>query len=788
MVNDKNSLYTDTRHQKDKKEIAKRSDAYTFQGRNPVIGNLLNDTAATAVSPATQNLTKVQVGDPVNDSFGTIGAVTQNIDLDVYGSNYAIFIINGDVTFGFDKIPDGRHIQFTLDLLIVSTNPTIILDPRLVNPPTIPTLAINDRLILHFEGVRNGSLASTRFVYIGGTIGGGGGAGLAEPVRQTLNTPTLQTAPTVTNLDIDSFTEFDLGTLDRNIKLALTGTLPINKTQALGIKIKQDAATLFTVDWSSIPVSTIPNNPPLGETQLVVMRSDDQGVTWISDTTKGGTAGVNLADWANFPAIANIDANNKDILKVKNIDFDDPLSQIIGLKLLDFVQTDQKIDSISTGIEYSVGNLQSHLFKSQTNNIAKFEEAAANIFKLDMLDHAIKDAKDISFDVNATFAGSGAIPTIGYHGGAVNDLAYNVPDLAKHVWTSNNSELMGLTASQLTFKDGLKIQANPNTTTPGISVGSFGGDPSSTTNGDIWYNSSTNKYRAKEDGVNVDVIGGGGGDSQTPWLTDIVAAGFDLNDLSNIEFRNTTGAPVGTIRAIYADSGGINSNVPTAQDHKLRINGAIEYTFSNTALDVKTNNVINISNLNFDNANQSIISLSTGIRHDVPTGDVHAFRINTSEIMAIKSTSVLFSQEIDVNGKQVIFDVDGDTIIESLTDDDLKFITGGTLGLSIINSQITPARNIIPATTSINLGDSPIPVGSGGNAFNNGYFDNTLFIRNLKSEEGVGNDINIFEDLDMQSGKTIDFSTSASNPSGGGNGGITIKVNGVTKVLRFYDP
>jgi len=55
----------------------------------------------------------------------------------------------------------------------------------------------------------------------------------------------------------------------------------------------------------------------------------------------------------------------------------------------------------------------------------------------------------------------------------------------------------------------------------------------------------------------------GGVSALTPWTEDIDADGFDLQDLSNIEFRDTTGAPATTVRAIYATSASMFLNVPT---------------------------------------------------------------------------------------------------------------------------------------------------------------------------------------------------------------------------------
>ena len=76
-------------------------------------------------------------------------------------------------------------------------------------------------------------------------------------------------------------------------------------------------------------------------------------------------------------------------------------------------------------------------------------------------------------------------------------------------------DIQGCTVSQgPVYDDGIKQTFNPNGTNPGINVGSQAGDPSSLANGDMWYNSSTDKLRARENGASVDVIGGSG--SGTP--------------------------------------------------------------------------------------------------------------------------------------------------------------------------------------------------------------------------------------------------------------------------------
>ena len=56
-----------------------------------------------------------------------------------------------------------------------------------------------------------------------------------------------------------------------------------------------------------------------------------------------------------------------------------------------------------------------------------------------------------------------------------------------------------------------KVKTSTTTGESAIGISGFTSDPSSLTNGDIWYNSTTNKFRARENGASVDMIGGGGG-------------------------------------------------------------------------------------------------------------------------------------------------------------------------------------------------------------------------------------------------------------------------------------
>ena len=103
-------------------------------------------------------------------------------------------------------------------------------------------------------------------------------------------------------------------------------------------------------------------------------------------------------------------------------------------------------------------------------------------------------------------------------------------------------------------------------------------------------------YNATDDEFELVAQSGGGG-SQTPWASDIDADGFDLNDLSNIEFRATAGAPAGTVLSIHADAGGINYNVATGDVHDFWVNGAAQAHIDVNGIDIAVSNGLSIGGI-----------------------------------------------------------------------------------------------------------------------------------------------------------------------------------------------
>jgi len=173
MVNDKNRLYSNFDVIKDMKEISKRRTSQPFSRFSVASSTAINVAGSTQQPQAEQINFKPYIGNPADTSYGTIGATTQPIFFDQYGSNYNSMTINGDVTFEFTKLQQGWTIIFTIDFIIdTGTPPTLIWPSTILNLPTLPTLSDTTRVVMTFVGVSDEN--EERYTYIGGTIASGG--------------------------------------------------------------------------------------------------------------------------------------------------------------------------------------------------------------------------------------------------------------------------------------------------------------------------------------------------------------------------------------------------------------------------------------------------------------------------------------------------------------------------------------------------------------------------------------------------------------------------------------
>lgn len=109
------------------------------------------------------------------------------------------------------------------------------------------------------------------------------------------------------------------------------------------------------------------------------------------------------------------------------------------------------------------------------------------------------------------------------------------------------------------FPDGVRQTFNPDGTNAGLNVGSQAGDPSSPSNGDLWYDSSANELTARINGANVALGAGGGGGAPTSatYITQTADGTLSneqaLGALATGVLKNTTTTGVLSIAAAGTD-------------------------------------------------------------------------------------------------------------------------------------------------------------------------------------------------------------------------------------------
>lgn len=455
MVNDKNHLYTKEDFQKDQKIIAKARTQQPFARFSATLPTALLLAGESATNPPTQIVTKTQIGDPVNDSFGTVGFLTQNIELDVYGSNYSILTINGDVDFFFTKIPQGRHIQFTIDFIVdTATPPTVNLDPNVINAPALPTLTNGLRVVMHFEGVVDD--VGERFIYLGGTLSTGGGG------SQT---------PWASDIDAASH---DLFSLDR-LSFAIDA----------GVPRSNDDPSIFLAST--------------GDMVFNVATTDE--FNWrVSNST--------------IAQLTQVGGNSDPVLQIRALDDATPLlrvtridsTPVVGAEIgrLEYygVQTDGSTQEEFGRIYVDGEDLTNASIDGSMHFAPTLASSAVVFLSLNSSnDNKVRLYRNLIFNSLVDMELNG------------NDIYFDSGSNSRIFGTSTsisiepNSSLAGVwTSSALTMQSGVSlanarsVQIEPSTSTFLI-------------DGAIWYDSTANKFKARENGATVDLIGGGSSNS-----------------------------------------------------------------------------------------------------------------------------------------------------------------------------------------------------------------------------------------------------------------------------------
>lgn len=494
-----------------------------------------------------------------------------------------------------------------------------------------------------------------------------GGGTLTEPLLQTVTAVTPQTEPTTTDIDCSIGNVYTI-TVDKDITMDLTNETA-SKYQLVHIIFIQDGTGGHTVSWPST-VKRSPLNsstPTVSETASdqtdVILYTTDQGTNWYwVVSSKGGALG-------QTPWTSDIDADGFDLKDISNIEFrvstGTPAGTVPSIYLDasgDMVQNvdagDQFFRTINGEVIEQVQDAE-HEIRTENQN--------GPVIKLNNNDQTPTD-NDVVGTINFT-GNDDLLANVTY--AAIRTNMDDVTSTSKQadfdIRVMHDNALAAIvdyTGSDATFRFSANVDVVRPNRDDGIAFGSAGQSwadayfanfleiKEMTTPGNPPANSgrlyvaddggTTTLYFRDSAGTETDLLV----KSPTPWTSNIDADGFDLQDLSNIEFRNTTGAPSSSTPSLYADAGGINYNAPTGDDHDFKINDVSVAHVDATNFEMEVALELNSNDLQYS---------GTGNKLAV-TGSTHVVTANSTEIFRYNDSSFRLANQLDMQDNEIIMD------------------------------------------------------------------------------------------------------------------------------------
>lgn len=679
---------------------------------------------------------------PIIDDRGTVSDASIDVVIPDPRHHYTkMSLNNANPTINLIDLIVGLSTTFTLDLTNAIALSSLTFSPALVNAPTL-NLGNGQRNVLTIVGHRTTS--ETRYEVINGT-GGGVSFPIIPPVDVRGNVSTAQ------NINL-SLTTAHVTTMTLTANISITFSIfPATANQIeWEVEIKQDGSGNRTVTWPPAVTPTPVLDSAANATTIVVLRTNDNGTIIRTLTNTGGAGDASL--WANFPAVADVDFATFDGVNIDRLLFDQASGSALSAGQTGFTSNagSELIANVPVASEYfwqigavtkmslqEIGADPFLILIGDSTDIPKFrllqdkgsaptigtrvgeiqfygvdtggstQVQYANI-TVDYEDATIGSA-DGSMNINVQIAGSpvtfmalnnaqsnfisfgrnlfmGTGIDIEMRG---NDIIFDTGDLTRIFGTGSGMSLQVNGTTQVIVNDGSVVLQTNVALTNARFLALLPNTVVLTSNGQFHYDSSVNKFRAFENGAEVDMISAG---AQTPWVADIDADGFDLTDLSNIEFRSTTGAPAGTVAYINWDTSDMIFNVPTADDFQFKVNNVNKILISNVGIFPATDGALNIGSagLSWDSifleavkfeiggsitsANR-IISDSGGMVYMALSTGSHGFFMNGVERFQIQEDGTLHWVQ---SGRQhdIIPQTTSLDLVAELVSDSLKIFTG----------------------------------------------------------------------------------------------------------------
>lgn len=179
MVDEKNHLFGPLDMLKDGKTVNKRKTQQQFSRFSTSLATISSNASIAGQSPAIQTNYNPQIGDPYDDTLGSISADVA-ISFQTYGSQYTFLEVTNDLSITFKDLPAGRFIEFTLQIKVNQPSGVTITFPQVTNPPLLEGID-NDEYVLKFVGVLRSDETGVNapvetYTFLAGAEAGGGGS------------------------------------------------------------------------------------------------------------------------------------------------------------------------------------------------------------------------------------------------------------------------------------------------------------------------------------------------------------------------------------------------------------------------------------------------------------------------------------------------------------------------------------------------------------------------------------------------------------------------------------
>ncbi len=233
-------------------------------------------------------------------------------------------------------------------------------------------------------------------------------------------------------------------------------------------------------------------------------------------------------------------------------------------------------------------------------------------------------------------------------------------------------------------------------------------------------------------------IGGSGGGEVFTWTADHNSGGFDLNmDTADVTFGSLGASTLGGSNTRYTFTAGgsvleigtagllsVLGNLRPHSDSAYTLGTSLRYwsNFYTDAITMQTNGQItNLGTLAFGSGNNIEDDASGNMEYSLGSSfDQHEFFAGAAQ-MTIHDGGVTMFNVLDVNGSNlkmrggvIELDVDGDSTIFSLGDDNVQFQTGASVRMALSNLGLLMVEPITMSGADIEMDSNDVDFASGG--------------------------------------------------------------------------